>query len=245
MQVSLPFRNVRLAHAFALFLPALLFGYLLANQAITQTQRSALAVRYNAPLVDAANALQKDQSDLKAQLGVLRARLDEIQKASAAQSGIAGDLSRQIEDLKISSGLMPLVGEGLAITLDDARLPANVKDLEKSICHSTDLTDIINSGWRAGAEAIAVNGERIVGTSSVYCVGATIMVNGTLMSPPFVIELIGAQAALLNVLDDPKELADIKDRSQLHGLVFEVARQREVRVPAYTGSLGARYAAPR
>ena len=234
-----------LPHTLALFIPALLFGYLLANQAITQGQRSALSVRYNAPLVDAANALQKDQSDLKAQLALLRARLDEIQKAGAEQSGVAGELGRQIEDLKARSGLTALMGEGIVVTLDDARLPANAKDLDRSICHSTDITDVINAGWRAGADAITVNAERIVGTSSVYCVGSTIMVNGTLMSPPFVISMIGRQTGLLAVIDDPNELADIKKRSQANGLVFQVARQRDLRVPGYTGSLGARYAVPR
>jgi uncharacterized protein YlxW (UPF0749 family) len=238
-------RRLRLGHTLALFLPALLFGYLLANQAATQGQRSALSIRYNAPLVDAANALQKDQTDLKAQLADLRAKLDAIQRASAEQSGIAGDLSRQIDDLKARSGLTALAGEGVAVTLDDARLPANAKDLDKSICHNTDITDIINTGWRAGAEAIAVNGERIVGTSSVYCVGSTIMVNGTLMSPPFSILMIGRQASLVAVLDDPGELADIKARAQSYALLFQVARQREVSIPAYTGSLGARYAVPR
>ncbi len=238
-------RRFKLAHTLALLVPALLFGYLLANQAITQGQRSALSVRYNAPLVDAANALQKDQTDLKAQLADLRAKLDEIQRASAEQSGVAGDLSRQISDLKSRSGLTALVGEGIVVTLDDARLPANAKDLEKSICHSTDITDVINVSWRAGGEAIAVNGERVVGTSSVYCVGSTIMVNGTLMSPPFQIAVIGRQGALLGVIDDPNELADIKKRAQGSGLVFQVARQREITVAAYTGSLGARYAVPR
>ena len=104
-------------------------------------------------LQHAANSLQNDQNALKLQLAELRAKLDEIQRASAAQSGIAGDLSRQVEDLKARSGLVALVGEGVIVTLDDARLlPANTKDLDKSICHNTDITDIINAGWRGGAD---------------------------------------------------------------------------------------------
>jgi uncharacterized protein YlxW (UPF0749 family) len=240
-----PVRVARVPRWAALFLPALLLGYLVANQAVTESERSALSVRYNTPLAEAANSLQKDQNDLKAQLAELRAKLDEIQKASAAQSGATADLSKQIEDLKTRSGLTALAGEGIVVTLDDARLPANAKDLDRAICHNTDITDIINAGWQAGAEAIAVNGERIVGTSSVYCVGATIMVNGTLMSPPFQIAMIGSQAQLASYFGDPAVLADIKNRSSAYGLIFGVSRQREVSVPAYTGSLGAHYAVPR
>lgn len=234
-------------HALAFTAPAILFGYLLANQISAQGERSQLTVRYNTPLIEAAGALQKEQTDLKEQLAQLRARLDEVQRSAAARSGELGELARQIEDLKLRAGLTALVGEGIAVTLDDAKLPAVPRqpELEKSICHSTDITDIVNSGWKGGAEAMAINQERIVGTSSVYCVGSTIMVNGTLMSPPFVIVMIGPQAALMRVFDDPNELRDIKQRSEIHGLGFKIARQREVRVPAFTGSLGARYATPK
>jgi uncharacterized protein YlxW (UPF0749 family) len=240
-----PVRQLGLRRALALFVPALIFGYLVANQAVTQGERSALAVRYNAPLVNAADALQKEQNDLKTQLAELRTKLDEIQKASATQTGIVGDLSRQIEGLQARSGLVAVGGEGVIVRLDDAHAAATAKDVEKSICHNTDITDIVNTGWRGGAEAIAVNGERLVGTSSVYCVGSTIMVNGTLMSPPFTIAMIGPQSQLMALFDDPRELADIKSRGQLNGLIFQVSRQREIVVPAYTGSLGARYAVPR
>ncbi|HEU5288282.1 MAG TPA: DUF881 domain-containing protein, partial [Candidatus Limnocylindria bacterium] len=105
-------------------------------------------------------------------------------------------------------------------------------------------TDIINTAWRGGAQAIAVNEERIVGSSSVYCVGSTIMVNGTLMSPPFSIVVIGSQNDLLSGFDDPGELRDIKQRRDVYGLGFRVTRATNVRVPAYGGALNVRYATP-
>lgn len=240
-----PVRRLRLRHSLALFVPALIFGYLVANQAVTQSERSALAVRYNAPLVDAASALQKEQNDLKTQLAELRTKLDEIQKAGATQSGLAGDISRQIETLQARSGLSAVTGEGVIVTLDDAHTAANAKEIEKSICHNTDITDIVNTGWRAGAEAIAVNGERMVGTSSVYCVGSTIMVNGTLMSPPFNIAAIGPQNAMLGAFDDPTQLQDIKQRRDVQGLGFRVTRASALHVPAYSGALNVRFATPR
>ncbi len=234
-------------HAVALAAPALVFGYLLAGQVSTQSARSELTVRYNTPLIEAAGALRREQTDLKGQLADLRGRLDEVQRAAAVQSGTLGELSSQIDDLKARAGLTAVVGEGVSVVLDDAKSPATTRqqDLEKSICHSTDITDIVNAGWKGGAEAIAINDERMVGTSSVYCVGSTIMVNGTLMSPPFSVLMIGPQASLMRVFDDPSELRDIKQRNEIHGLGFRVTRQREVRVTGFTGSLAARYATPR
>jgi uncharacterized protein YlxW (UPF0749 family) len=103
----------------------------------------------------------------------------------------------------------------------------------------------VNQAWRGGAEAIAVNDERIVGSSSIYCVGSTIMVNGTLMSPPFSVVVIGPQNDLLATYDDPTQLRDIKQRRDVYGLGFRVSRASGLRVPPYGGALNVRYATPR
>ena len=90
-----------------------------------------------------------------------------------------------------------------------------------------------------------MNDERIVSSSSVYCVGSTIMVNGTLMSPPFSVAVIGPQNALLEAFDDPQQLSDIKQRRDVQGLGFRVTRATQIHVPGYTGALNIRYAEPR
>jgi uncharacterized protein YlxW (UPF0749 family) len=137
-------------------------------------------------------------------------------------------------------------GDGVAIQLDDARnVSVSSRDVDRSICHATDLTDILNTAWKGGAQAIAVNEERIVNSSSVYCVGSTIMVNGTLMSPPFNINAIGPQNSLLGAFDDPNQLQDIKQRRDVQGLGFHVTRVSAIHVPAFSGALNVRYAEPR
>lgn len=230
-----------------LMLPALLFGLLVTLQWRTQEDRSELTVRYNAPLLDAASSLQKEQNVLKAQLADLRAQLDVIQRGAASQTTTSRDLQARIEELGAAAGLTAKTGDGVMVTLDDARTtsPAQAGNVEKSICHSTDITDIINTAWRGGAQAIAVNEQRIVGSSSVYCVGSTIMVNGTLMSPPFQIVVIGPQNELLAAYEDPNELRDIKQRRDVYGLGFRVARGSGLKVPSYDGALNVRYATPR
>jgi uncharacterized protein YlxW (UPF0749 family) len=237
--------RTRLAHSLVLLLPAVLFGLLVSVQWRTQSERNELTVRYNTPLLDAAKTLQNEQNTLKVQLAELRADLDTIQANASTQSGAAKDLQARIDDLKVVAGLNERTGDGVTITLDDARSTVAAKDIEKSICHNTDLTDIVNQAWRGGAEAIAVNDERIVGSSSIYCVGSTIMVNGTLMSPPFSVVVIGPQNELLATYDDPTQLRDIKQRRDVYGLGFRVSRATGLRVPPYRGALNVRYATPR
>lgn len=228
-----------------LLLPAVLFGLLVSVQWRTQAERNELTVRYNTPLLDAAKTLQNEQSALKVTLAELRAQLDQIQTSASTQSDAAKDLQARIDGLKTVAGLNERAGDGVEIVLDDARGAAAAKDVEKSICHNTDLTDIVNQAWRGGAEAIAINDERIVGSSSIYCVGSTIMVNGTLMSPPFKVLVIGPQNELLATYDDPTQLRDIKQRRDIYGLGFRVSRATGLHLPPYRGALNVRFATPR
>jgi uncharacterized protein YlxW (UPF0749 family) len=237
--------RTRLAHSLVLLLPAVLFGLLVSVQWRTQSERNELTIRYNTPLLDAAKTLQNEQTALKGQLADLRAELDQIQVSASTQSGAGKELQARIDDLKKVAGLSERTGDGVLITLDDARSASAIKDVEKSICHNTDLTDIVNQAWRGGAEAIAINDERIVGSSSIYCVGSTIMVNGTLMSPPFSVVVIGPPNDLLASYDDPSQLRDIKQRRDVYGLGFRVSRAGGMRVPPYRGALNIRYGTPR
>ncbi len=238
-------RRQRLQHAVALLIPAVLFGFLVSAQWQGQQERSSIAVRYNAPLTDAAFALQKEQNDLKAQLQDLRAQLDRIQSSAASQSGAAGELGKQLNDLKAQAGLSPLSGDGVTVQLDDSHaVAAGATNLDQAICHSTDLTDILNTAWRGGAQAMSVNLQRVVSSTSVYCVGSTIMVNGTLLSPPFSIAVIGPQDRVLGAFEDPGQLRDIKARRDVYGLGFRVTRSSALTVPAYDGALTVRNAVP-
>jgi uncharacterized protein YlxW (UPF0749 family) len=239
-------RRRRLGHSLALLIPAVLFGLLVTLQWRTQIERSELTVRYNAPLIDAALALQAEQDKLKAELASLRAQLDQVRRNASTQTGAEHELQSRIDELMASAGLTPRSGDGVIVQLDDARgVNVGARDLDKSICHATDLTDILNTAWKGGASAIAVNEERIVSSSSVYCVGSTIMVNGTLMSPPFSITVIGPQNQLLSAFDDPNQLQDIKQRRDVQGLGFRVTRANAIHVPGFSGALNVRYAEPR
>ena len=235
----------KMQHSLVLLVPAVLFGLLVTLQWRTQAERSELSVRYNTPLIDAASALQKEQNELKTQLAQLRARLDEIQRNASSQSGAAKELQVQLDELKANAGLTPESGDGVVVQLDDARnVSVSTRDIDRSICHATDLTDIINTAWKGGAQAIAVNDERLVNSSSVYCVGSTIMVNGTLLSPPFSIAVIGPQNGLLGAFDDPNQLRDIKARRDVQGLGFRVTRANAINVTGYDGALTIRVATP-
>lgn len=220
-------------------------GVLVAAQWQTQNTRLPFAARYQVTLAEAALDLQSEQDQLKVQLASLRIKLDEIQARTAAFGPLAADLEARLTRAKQEAGLTPVSGEGLVLTLDDGRVPASapLRTIELAIVHSTDITDVLNAAWKAGAQAISVNGERITGASA--CVGAVIQLNGTLLSPPFTFSIVGPSERLYAELSDPAQLADQKGRRDAFGLRLGFERSADVRVPAYTGAIAVRYASPR
>lgn len=209
---------------------------------------SAAQARASAPpaAVQTLALLEAEQSTLKQQISELRARLATYEQRAAQGRDNRGELSRSLEQERLAAGLVALKGPGVKIVADDTTLKAipQGEDPNRFIIHEYELRDIVNFLWLSGAEAIAINGERLVSTTSIYCVGTTIMVNDTRLSPPFEILAIGDPAALERALNDPQALRSFKESVRRYSLVFTVAREREVRIPAFNGSFPFKYAQP-
>jgi uncharacterized protein YlxW (UPF0749 family) len=149
--------------------------------------------------------------------------------------------SAALTEVRRGMGLVAAEGPGLIVTLDDSsdrKSPSgNLNDL---VIHSQDVQAVANGLWAAGAEALAVNGQRVVPTSAVLCVGNTLLINGTVHSPPFRFTAIGADLHEAFV-GDPlvARFAEDADRFKLG---FKVEAKGNVTVPAYTGTTKVRFA---
>jgi uncharacterized protein YlxW (UPF0749 family) len=180
---------------------------------------------------------QSRSSELRFTADDLRRQVAEIQKARGEASGPSEALTSMRERM----GLVAAEGPGVVVTLDDStheESPSgNLNDL---VIHSQDVQAVANGLWAAGAEALAVNGQRVVPTSAVLCVGNTLLINGTVHSPPFRFTALGAnlQPAFMS---DPlvKRFAGDADRFKLG---FKVESRERLSVPAYTGTAKARFA---
>jgi uncharacterized protein YlxW (UPF0749 family) len=234
----------RSAHILVLVGPAMLLGVFIGTQVQTAGRLPLTATRYNIPLVEAAAQLQREQATLKSEILVLRGKLDETLRQQSAMGGEAAALQAEIDRLNHVVGLTPRSGSGVVVTLDDARLPASTpaRTIEAGIIHSQDITDVLNAAWKAGANAISLNGERITGASA--CVGAVIQINGSLLSPPFVFNVLGPREQMHAALSEPRELRDLKRRRDAFGLKITIEPADAVEVPAYSGPMQIRYAKP-
>jgi uncharacterized protein YlxW (UPF0749 family) len=188
--------------------------------------------------------LEDEQEELKATIGQLRTQLDAYQRQSTARTEMLNEITAQLTAQKLRAGLLPVQGPGVQVVLEDGAqrtMPFGPGDY---LVHEYDIRDVVNLLWMAGAEAVAINQERVVATTSIYCVGSTIMVNDTRLSPPYVVQAIGPADTQSEVLRNPSHLRDLKDRAARYGVQFKVSKVWNLRLPAYAGSFVIRYARP-
>lgn len=190
--------------------------------------------------------LEAEQTSLKQQISDLRKQITAQQQQSALTKASFADISASLEREQRLAGLTPLAGPGLRITLDDSTIKTVPLGEEANyyLVHEFFLRDVLNVLWAGGAEAVSLNGERIVPSTSIYCVGTTILVNSTRLSPPYVFLAIGDAGKARAALNDPTTLLLLRQRVQSYGVQYKVESQAKVTVPAFDGTLKIKYAQP-
>ena len=163
---------------------------------------------------------------------------EEIQKATENNS----ELSDAQEQIKVGNkilGLSEVKGPGVTITVKDSDVEAtNLVDSSKYLVHDKDILDIVNELKNAGAEAISINDERIVLTTSIICGGNVININEEKIGSPFVIKAIGLPETLANLSRPDGTLARLKERK----IKVELQKNNDITIPKYTGVFSFKYA---
>ena len=150
------------------------------------------------------------------------------------------------QDITINNmllGLTAVTGPGLEITLADnntglTQEGTEVLDISSQVVHNDDLLQVVNALNNAGAEAISINGQRVIQTSSITCEGNVIKINGQRISSPFIIKAIGSPGLLsgsLNMIGG--YLYFMKE----DGVNVETKQTDSITVEAYNGIISYKY----
>lgn len=187
--------------------------------------------------------LEGEQKDLKQVIAEKRADLAILQKDAAGRASALAGLNSELELQRMLAGMGPLAGPGVQVVLDDSNvksIPAN-EDAAHYIIHDYDLRDVVSLLWQSDAEAVAIGDERVVASTSIYCVGSTILVNDTRMSPPYKISAIGPPN-MEEALNSSARLQKIKAGVRQYGVQFKVGQAKDLQLPAFSGRFSTRFA---
>jgi len=178
----------------------------------------------------------------RAQARELQQDIDDL--AASAPGSSLDELLTRVAGLQEVSGLTPSRGPGVRVTLTDAPRSVDVPGLDPNVLvvHQQDIQAFVNALWSGGAEAVSLQGQRLISTTGIKCVGNTVVLDGVPYSPPYVIEAIGDSAQLNQALDESPEVFIYRDYVQQYELGLETETLSDIAMKAYGGTVGLSFA---
>lgn len=176
---------VKVTRNIAITIICILLGVILAWQYKSVNVHKSLASYENKradQLKDDLIKLQNSNSELRKRLQQAEDENRKFENASITESEIAEKFTKDLAEARIFAGLTDVKGKGVVVTLADSDYYDQV--------HDEDVLSVLNELRASGAQALAVNDERIIAMSEVREAGKYIMINGKQMVSPFVIKAI-------------------------------------------------------
>ena len=158
-----------------------------------------------------------------------------------------GVVTEEAAGLGFAAGIGAVTGPGLTVTLADAprtvdRLIPEGTSPDDLVVHQQDVQAVVNALWAGGAEAMQIMDQRVISTSAVRCVGNTLILQGRVYSPPYVVKEIGDPARMSVALDSSVNVQLFRFYADEYGLVYETATDESLQLPGFEGALDLLYA---
>jgi uncharacterized protein YlxW (UPF0749 family) len=223
----------------------LALGFLIAAQLASEGPRVRYTTQERTPLVETANELQSQQDALKAQILDLRAKVQGIETQGEGSADLVRQLNARLQDARMAAGLIALTGTGIVIQLEDSKASVPPDGSQSDyLVGSRDIRVVVEQLWGSGAEAIAVNGERITPTTAIIDVGTSLLVNSAYLAPPYQITALGPADLYDRLSKSPGFVDFLRARSEGYGIRVSVAEPASVDLPAFVGTVTLRYSRP-
>ncbi len=150
------------------------------------------------------------------------------------------------EEIKLDNtllGLTDVKGDGIIITLKDnnnvkASTISPLDNIELYLVHAGDLVNVVNNLKNAGAEAISINGQRIVNSTAIYCAGNVVKVNGEKISSPIEIKAIGSPELLYGSMTIPGGYIELMQET---GVIVDIKKVSDISISKFDGVINAQY----
>lgn len=222
----------------------ILLGVLLAVQLRSVKANTAAANASTTGRLETLQGLYNESQDklksAQAQLEQTQTELQAYRDAAAGGSEGAA-LKSEVDKLELSAGLIDVEGPGVMVSLRDSTAANVTGDEADYLIHDNDLLSVVNELRDAGAEAISLNGERLLATSEIRCAGSVVIVNGRRYTAPFVFNAIGNPDTLYSALTMRNGVVDVLSQWKIE---VKVTASEKLTVPKYEGVFEYRYAKP-
>jgi uncharacterized protein YlxW (UPF0749 family) len=207
-------------------------GFAAITQVRTNTTDNSFAGYREQDLIDVLSGLAGTSQRAQNEINQLELSRRQLEQNKRDQNAALQAAQKQAEELSILAGLVPATGPGIRVTITEGRGPVDVDS----------VLDTIEELRSAGAEAMQVNGQvRLVAQSSVESAPGGLRIDGTLLSSPYVLDVIGEPHTLqgaLSLVDGP--IAQFKDA----GATVQVDQEKALDITAVRKPTTSQFAQP-
>lgn len=172
----------------------------------------------------------------------LRSDIDAL--SSSVPGAALNRLLAKAKALEPGTGLTAVEGPGMRVILTDAPRTVDAPGIDPNllVVHQQDIQAFVNALWAGGAEAISLQGQRLIATTGIKCVGNTVVLDGVPYSPPYVIEAVGNRSTMNAALSSSPGTVTYAGYARKYQLGLSVERLARLRAGAYAGTVGLSYA---
>lgn len=164
--------------------------------------------------------------------------LEKIRLTATQNDKTAETKEQELKENNMILGNTDVTGDGVEIVLEDAKASNTSLNLSAQLIHYSDIQLVVNELKNAGAEAIEVNGQRLVATSAITCEGNIIKINNERIGSPFTIRAIGSQELLYGGLS---RIGSILDVIRDGGNTANITKVDDITIPKYSGVISYKY----
>lgn len=205
----------------------LVLGLLVGVAAVQNSRNAAVEDAGRATLVAQIEQAREELADTQAAIADTtrenRALTDGLTGLTATREATTSRLRR----LQVATGYYPVTGPGVRILVEDKPDAG-----ERELVQDTDLAKLVDGLWEAGAEAIAINDQRLNPLGAIRNVSTAIHVNTVPLSPPYVVRAIGDTRTLQADLAATTHGAEFFALAQQLGWGVDVDNVGELSLPA-------------
>ena len=225
----------------AVLAAAIVVGLLFSLGATSLRQPDTVPSRARADLVRQIEARRGAADEQARQVQAMQAEIDRLQ--ASALGGQEAALAKRLAALGVVTGSVAVTGPGLTVTLDDARKeggdsadgnPRTQAETDEGRVLSKDLQIVTNGLWEAGAEAVAINGQRLTALSAIRFAGEAILVNYRPLTRPYVVTAIGSPQNLEVEFADSAAGSYVRALQDNYGVRVRIAGAERLTLPAAT-----------
>ena len=234
-------KKTQLLVVFLIMSMALTYGICVQMKTVNQNGTTVNLTAEQSELKSEILKISERYNNLYEEVDELEEELEKERESSASNNSNLAILEESIKEKNLALGLTEVTGTGIKIILNDgnaltANPLVNVSDL---LVHDGDLMRVVNELFNAGAEAVSINGQRIITTTAIECDGNVVKINGKKIGAPCEITAIGYPEQLAGISRPGGTIEMLESR----GLIVSLTKQNSVKIPKYAGTMKFSYAA--